>query len=167
MHTRLVDQHVRLLAHAIGHVLHAAGAPDARLVGGIRIPERRLVDPHGLALHLLAEAEGLEHLHGPHIDAVRLTLFHARELRLDDHRPDARHARKLRGQTKACRAASSNQDVHLRWDRRCTDRGAGSCGKHVRITGHKAVEMILHDASSCSGLRKSRDGIAKPIYTVY
>jgi hypothetical protein len=110
-------------------------------------PEGGLVDPDRLAHHLFGEAEGLEHLHRAHADAVGLALFHRPQLGLDQQGADLRHAGQLGGQAQAGRARAGDQHVH-----RVRQRVAGAAmarggRRHVGVAGLEAVAVELHGVS--------------------
>ena len=84
VHPRLVQDHVRELGKPVLGVLDAAAAVDRPGPLRVGLPERRLVDPVGLAHHPLDEAEGVEHLHGAAGDAVGLAELERAVLLVDD-----------------------------------------------------------------------------------
>src|SRR6185437_16809486 len=67
---RLIEDDMRVGRQPVLDILDEAVACD--VAARSRLPERGLVDPIGLALDALADAEGLEHLHRPAGDAVGL-----------------------------------------------------------------------------------------------
>ena len=84
MHARLVQNDVREFRQPVFHVLDPAAADDVGGLFVIRLPERRLIDPASLLEHALAEAKGMEHLHGAAGDAVSLAEQQLPRLLLDD-----------------------------------------------------------------------------------
>src|SRR5258706_12442160 len=72
LHTRLVQDDVRKLREPVFDILYSAMANNSTFRGVVRLPECRLVDPTSLLQHAIAEAESLEHLHGPASNAVGL-----------------------------------------------------------------------------------------------
>ena len=113
MHARLVENDVREFRQPVLDVLHPAAADDVFGLAVVRLPERRLVDPIGLLQHALAEAVGVEHLHGAAGDAVGLAEQQPARLLLDDAGLDVGKCRKLRRQRQARRAAADDQDIDL------------------------------------------------------
>ena len=146
---RLVDQDVRHFRAVVGHVLHPAHAPDVLRVGGVGHPEVGLVDPVGLALDLVGEAEGLEHFHGARVDAVGLALDDVGGHALDDHRVDVRKLRQLRRQAQAGRPGAGDQHIDLLGQRLI---GAAvttvRCGLFdVGVSAAEAIFVELHGLS--------------------
>ena len=86
MHPRLVDEDVRHFGNPVLHVLHAPDPFDLARLVRVRCPESRFIDPVGFTLHRLGKTKCLKHLHGAHVDPVRLPFFHAAHLGFDDHR---------------------------------------------------------------------------------
>ncbi|MGY3292139.1 hypothetical protein ACVWWP_005206 [Bradyrhizobium sp. LM3.6] len=84
MDPRLVEDDVREFRQPVFDVLHPAAADDVFRNPFVRLPERRLVDPASFLQNALAEAEGVEHLHGAAGDAVGLPDQQAPRLLLDD-----------------------------------------------------------------------------------
>src|ERR1700688_3992278 len=84
MHARLIQNDMRKLRQPVFNVLDPAAADDVGGLFVIRLPERRLIDPASLLEHALAEAKGMEHLHGAAGDAVSLAEQHSPRLLLDD-----------------------------------------------------------------------------------
>ncbi|MGY4505507.1 hypothetical protein ACVWYH_009464 [Bradyrhizobium sp. GM24.11] len=72
MDAGLVEDDMREFRQPVLDVLHPAAADDLLRRALVRLPERRLVDPIGFLQHALAEAIGVEHLHGAAGDAVGL-----------------------------------------------------------------------------------------------
>ena len=153
VHPRLVDERVRHFGGIVGHVLHPPDPLDVAGVRGVRHPEIRLVHPVALALDLLAEAEGLKHLHRPGVDAVRLTLLDRAGFALDQHGVDLWKLRKLREQAGARGAGACDQHVDL-VGQGGEGRAVAPSGRRlfqVRVTAAKAVFVILHGPSSSRG----------------
>ncbi len=150
VHARLVQNHMRELGEPVLDILHPAEADDPVLARVVRLPERRLVDPVGLLLHALAEAEGLEHLHRPAGDAVGLAEQQGPMLLVDDAGVDVGERCQLRGERQAGRPAADDQHVDFAGQR----VRAGGClvrlrrVRDLRIAGSEPVEMELHGTVS-------------------
>ena len=144
MHSRLVQYHVRKLRQSVFRILDAPVANNAPVLLLIRLPESHLVDPASFLEHPLAEVEGLEHLHGPAGDAVRLPQLQRAVLVLHDAGADPGKHSQLRGQGQARGPAAHDEDVYFL--KQCVrslgdvDRGVLKVG----ITRLKAVQMELH-----------------------
>ncbi len=128
VHPGLVDQHMRHLGAVVGHVLHPVDPPDMGGVRRVGRPERRLVHPVALALDLVGETEGLEHLHRAGVDAVRFALFNVARIALDDHRVDLGELRELSREAQTGRAG-------CRRSARRPCPASGACGARSRRPG--------------------------------
>src|SRR5206468_10968757 len=73
---------------------------------------RRLIDPMGLLQHAVAEAERLEHLHGPAGNAVSLPEQQRTGLLLDDPGDDVGKRRQLGCQRQAGGSATDRSEEH-------------------------------------------------------
>src|SRR4029078_9619001 len=91
-----------------------AAAGDVFTLPGVGFPEYGLVHPVRLLQHALAAAEGLEHLHRPAGDAIRLPERQWARLLLDDAGVDVGESRELRRQRPACRPAADDSNVASR-----------------------------------------------------
>src|SRR6476620_10214281 len=100
---------MRELRQAVLHVQHTAAADDAVPVCVIRLPEGGLVDPIGLLLDPLAEAESLKHLHRAASHAVGLAELQWAGLLLDNAGADVREHRKLGSECQSGRSAADDQ----------------------------------------------------------
>ncbi|MCY1228821.1 hypothetical protein D9M72_411580 [compost metagenome] len=143
-HAGLVDDEVRELTDP--HlVVHRAGSPDdARVVGRVRLPERHFGDVVRLGDDPLGEAEGLEGLDAPRLDAVCLADGQPAGTAFHDPRGDARELGQLGGGQHAGRACADNQDVHfIRKLSRPIDAYA-CCRLDSRVTGYVTVMVELH-----------------------
>ncbi len=147
-HSGLVDDEVRELADACGVVQRAGCAGDAGMVGGVRLPERHFGDVVRLSDDPLREAEGLERLDAPGLDAVCLTDDEPPRAALHDTRGNARESGQLGGCEHARGAGAHNEHVNV----------VGKFGGPVqadaggwldpRVTGYVTVVMELHGLSS-------------------
>ena len=145
-HPRLVDDHVGHLGEALFDVVDAPGPRDPARVGGVRPPERDLVDRVPLVDQLVGQAERLEHLHAAARDAVGLADLQRAVLAVDDHGPDVGEVGQLRGQDQSGRTGADDQDVGLL---RQAFRALGDRRVRVldeRVAGLVAVEIELHVA---------------------
>ena len=111
MDARLIEDDMRIGRQPLLDVAHDAVARD--VAAGGRLPERGLVDPIGLALDALADAEGLEHLHRAAGDAVGLAQLQRAGLLLDNAGLDVGKRRKLRGERETRRPAADDEHVDL------------------------------------------------------
>ena len=145
MHPRLVQDDVRHLGQPVLDILHPAGADQLRGVGGIGLPEGRLVHPVALFLDRVGEAEGLEHLHRAARDAVRLPFLKRAVAAFHDAGGDLGKGRKLGGERQPGRAAADDQHVHAVGQGRPALGHAGGGGLHPRVAGPETVTMILHE----------------------
>ena len=145
VYPRLVDQHMGHLGGAVGHVLHTRDTREVFIRAGR--PECGFIDPDRLAHHLSRKAEGLEHLHRAHADAVGLAFFHRPQLGFDQHGADPRYSGELGGQTQPCRPGAGNQHVH-RFRQRVA-RAAVAWGRRedIGVSGIEAVDVELHGVS--------------------
>ncbi len=113
-----------------------------------RLPERRLVDPVGLAFDALAEAERLEHLHRPAGDAVGLAELQRAGLLLDDAGLDVGKGGELGGERQAGGAAADDQHIDLFGQHVVAGESARRLRsvEQVGIAGAEFVELELHGA---------------------
>ena len=109
----LVQDHVGKLRQAVFRVLHTAVAHDVQRPLLVRLPEGHFIDPAGLLEDPLTEIEGLEHLHGPAGNTVRLPQQQRAILLLDDAGLDVWKCSQLRCQREACRSTTHDQHVHV------------------------------------------------------
>src|SRR5262249_52468152 len=84
MDTRLIQNDMRELRQPVFDVLHPTAADDVRGLPFVGLPESGLIDPAGLLQYALAEAKGVEHLHGAAGDAVSLAELHWTGFLLND-----------------------------------------------------------------------------------
>ncbi len=150
MHARLVQDDVRKLREPVFDILHPAVTNDLVLGRFVRFPECRLVDPIRLLQHTLAEAESLEHLHGPAGNAVGLAEQQRAGLLIDDPGFDVRKGRELCGQCQSRRSAADDQDIDFIGKAVGVGRRLVLFGRFrdLRIAGSESVEMELHRATS-------------------
>jgi len=86
--------------------------PSDFVFGGvIRLPECCLVDPARLLHHALAEAEGLEHLHGAAGNAVGLAAQQRARLVFNDAALDVGKSRQLGRQGQTGRPAADDEHI--------------------------------------------------------
>ena len=130
-------------------VLHPPAANDVLRLLAVGFPECRLVDPAGLLQHALAEAVGLEHLHGAAGDAIGLAAEQRARLLLDDASGDIGKRRQLRRQGQTGRPAADDEDIDL--GRQIAGRsgrtGALRGVRDLGVAGFEAVKMELHETS--------------------
>ena len=138
VHPRLVEDHVGHLGQIVLDVLDAVGPVDGTCI--VRAPERHFVDPVGLVRDPVSEAEGLEHLHRPAGDPVRLADLQRPGLLLDDPGGDIGETGELCSEGQPSGPASDDEHVDLVGPR----PRPGGCLGHVRVTGAEAVVMELH-----------------------
>jgi hypothetical protein len=143
-HPRLVDDHVRHLGEALLDVRDAAGARDLARVGGVRPPERDLVDPVALVDQLVGQAERFEHLDAPARDPVGLAHLERAVLPVDHGGADVREGRQLGREHQTGGAAADDEDVDLLREgvRPRRDRRVRLLDE--RVTGLVTVEIELH-----------------------
>ncbi|MEY9475366.1 hypothetical protein ABH992_007765 [Bradyrhizobium yuanmingense] len=147
MDARLVQDEVREFRQPVLDVLHPAAADDLLRRRFIRLPERGLVDPTGFLQHTLAEAIGVEHLHGAAGDAVGLTDQQAVRLLLDDAGLDVGELRELGGERQAGRPAADDEDIDLARHGARRSRCLNARGRigDFRVARLKSIEMELHE----------------------
>src|SRR3569833_1531551 len=104
---------MRHLRQPVLDVLLTAAAAYGVAATLVRLPERGLVDPAGLAQHPLGKSIGVEHLHGSAGDTVGLPEQQWTRLLVDDAGGDIRECRELRSQVEPRRTAADDQHVDL------------------------------------------------------
>lgn len=133
-HARLVDDQVRELADVVGVVGGPRGADDLVRPLGVRAPEVHPADVVGLRDDALGEAERLERLDAPRLDAVCLAEHQAALALLDDARRDIGVLRHLGGEQHAGGAGADDQHIDLVGDV-CGPLSADACGiLHTRVS---------------------------------
>ena len=157
-HAGLVDDEVRELADPTRVVEGAGAADDLRGVPGVRLPECHLGDAVGLGDDPLGEAEGLEGLDAPGLDAVGLADGEPPCAALHDAGGDARELGQLGGREHTCGAGAHNEHVHLvrklgRAGRCRCRQPAGRAGHRIRIRDGGNARAFL--TSLCGGLSPS------------
>jgi len=132
------------ISEALFDIVDAPGPRDPARVGGVRPPERDLVDRVPLVDQLVGQAERLEHLHAAARDAVGLADLQRAVLAVDDHGPDVGEVGQLRGQHQTGRTGADDQDVGLlrQASRALRDRRVRVLDE--RVAGLVAVEIELH-----------------------
>lgn len=139
---------MRELADAGGVVDGAGGADDAGVVRRVRLPECHLGDAVGLRDDPLGEAEGLERLDTPGLDAVGLADGEPSGAALHDPGGDAGELGQLRCRQHAGRPGAHNEDIHFVGKLRGpVDADAGG-RLDSRVTGYVTVVVELHGLSS-------------------
>src|SRR5262245_16255762 len=151
MYARLVQDDVRKLREPVFDILYSAMPSDSIFDGIVRLPKCGLVNPACLLHHTFAEAERLEHLHGPAGNAVSLAELERAGFLLNDLGLDVWKSCQLRSQCQPRRSAADDQNVDfvgkvVRLERRLFGRLRDF--RNFRIAGSKAVEMELHRGSS-------------------
>ena len=115
---------------------------------GVRLPECHLGDAVGLGDDPLREAEGLEGLDAPGLDAVGLADGEPSGAALHDPGGDARELGQLGGREHTCGPGAHDEHVHLvRKLGGAVDADAGS-RLDARVTGYVSVVVEMHGLSS-------------------
>jgi hypothetical protein len=147
MDARLVEDDVREFRQTVLDVLHPAAADDGLGPPFVRLPERRLVNPICFLQHALAEAIGVEHLHGAAGDTVGLADRQPARLLLDDAGLDVGKLRKLGREREARGPTADDEDVDLlgHGARRAGSLNAFGGIGDFRVARLKSIEMELHE----------------------
>jgi hypothetical protein len=104
-------------------------------------------DPEGLLHDPVRESEGLEGLHTPGLDAVRLSQLETTGPALDQAGRDRRELCELCSGDMACGSGSNDEDVDFVRELVGPVNADAGSGLNPRVARHVAVMMKLHESS--------------------
>ena len=145
----LIDQDMRHFGTVVGDILDPSDPVDMVRIGRVWHPKCGLVNPVGFAFDLVGKTKGLEHFHGPGVDAIGLAFDDIARHALHNHGVNVWKLGQLCGQAQSGRASARDQHIHFFWERLVGPSIAPvRCGLlDVGIAASKSIFIKLHCVS--------------------